>query len=120
VLDDNLLEEKNISTLKKLLNQHQLHYLRKVNSCSKNVASMRKHLGKKVIRVESTHFFDEDRSYGLFEIFFQQKDVCVNANDNVVSYHEVPVIWKIKEDWKTWHSLSSQNLSLDIETFVES
>jgi len=57
VLDDHLLEEKNISTLKKLLNWHQLHYLRKVNSCSKNVALMRRYLRKKFIRVESTHFF---------------------------------------------------------------
>jgi hypothetical protein len=28
-------------------------------------------------RGKYSFFFDEDRSYGLFQIFFQQKDVCV-------------------------------------------
>ncbi len=42
---------KNISTLKKLSNQHQHNYLRKINSCSKNVASMRRYLRKKFICV---------------------------------------------------------------------
>ncbi len=52
--------------------------------------------------------------------FFSTEGRLHIANDNVVSYHEVSVIWKIKEDRKTLHSRSSQNLSLDIEMLVES
>jgi len=46
-------------------------------------------LGRNSFVPEVPFFFGEDRSYGLFGIFFQQKDVCKNVNDNVVSYHEV-------------------------------
>jgi hypothetical protein len=88
VLDDHLLEEKNISTLKKLLNWHQLHYLRKVNSCSKNVALMRRYLRKKFIRVESTHFFGRRQKLWTLQNLFSTEGRLHNANDNVVSYHK--------------------------------
>jgi hypothetical protein len=53
-------------------------------------------LGRNSFVPEVPSFFYEDRSYGLFGIFFSTEECLQNANDNVVSYHEVSVIWKIK------------------------
>jgi hypothetical protein len=64
-------------------------------------------LGRNSFVPEVPFFFGEDRSYGLFGIFFSTEGRLQNVNDNVVSYHEVSVIWKIKEDRKTSHSRSS-------------
>jgi len=83
------LPREDTLTLKKL-NQHQTHYFCKINSCSKNVASLEDSWGWNSF-VESTPFFGEDRSSGLFEILFQQEHLC-NANDNVVSYHKDYVV----------------------------
>jgi len=47
---------ENILTLKKF-NQHPLHYFCKINSCSKNVASLRRHLRKKFICRKYSIFF---------------------------------------------------------------
>jgi hypothetical protein len=70
------------------LNQHQLHYFCKINSCSRNVALLRRHLRKKFICRKYSIFLDEDRNSGLFEILFSARRHLQNANDNVVSYHK--------------------------------
>jgi hypothetical protein len=75
--------------------------------------------------VESTHFLDEDRSYGLFEILFQQEERLHNANDNVVSYHKDSVaaslgFGRYNKKIRKHHIPVPRKISLDIEMFIKS
>ncbi len=52
-----------------------------------NIASMRRYLRKKFIRVESTHFFGWRQKLWTLRNLFSTEGCLHNSNDNVVSYH---------------------------------